>query len=596
MHIYPVILDSQLRPARLHQASPTLLMMPLGCESILQRVLGDVERVTFSEPSIVPCFNPDPQYTENLSHATSRQFRVYAPGEFDRWLEQREPADLLVLIDPRFWPLDGVDYAAFVQDADDQRVARHMIVFDGSAHGIEELAHLDAQGNVKRIQRYYDRITRVRARGVVATLVSATACQLLAGKRWESLRWLRLALAPTGVSCVDVPLSGRVVDLETPRGVLDLNEHVLRNELSERISPGFRELRPGVFVGGDAIVDASAQLVGPVVIHDRAVIERGALIVGPTVIGRNVVVGNDAVIVQSVIAPGVSIYPLRSIRHRAVFDGAVDDGETQHAQSAISRSAVPVNDAGLPRRTGRARSFSYAVAKRLTDLTAASVGLILLSPVLLIIAVLVKLTSRGPVLFAHEREGRGGRVFRCYKFRTMVPDAHARQRELYSSSATDGPQFKIDKDPRLTPIGGFLRDYCLDELPQLINVLLGSMSLVGPRPSPFRENQICVPWRNARLSVRPGMTGLWQVCRSQRSLGDFHQWIHYDILYVRNRTYWVDWKIVLATLLTGGRRSVPVEWMIPRNRLCAWDAAVPPITETDAAPSAVAQTKGTVTV
>ena len=112
----------------------------------------------------------------------------------------------------------------------------------------------------------------------------------------------------------------------------------------------------------------------------------------------------------------------------------------------------------------------------------------------------------------------------------MTADAHRQQRQLYRSNQVDGPQFKLKEDPRVTRVGRLLRVTNLDEIPQLINVLRGQMSLVGPRPSPFRENQICVPWRRARLSVRPGITGLWQVCRDEdRTEGDFHEWIYYDL-------------------------------------------------------------------
>ena len=195
-------------------------------------------------------------------------------------------------------------------------------------------------------------------------------------------------------------------------------------------------------------------------------------------------------------------------------------------------------------------------------------GLIVLSPLLLAIAVLIKLTSRGPALFGHEREGRHGRVFRCWKFRTMVERAHVRQRALYRRSAVDGPQFKLPDDPRVTRVGRWLRTTNLDELPQLYNVLRGDMSLCGPRPSPFRENQICVPWRNARLSVRHGITGLWQVCRHERSAGDFHQWIHFDVLDVRHMSPWLDLRILAATVLTlGGYWHVPLRWMISGQRL-----------------------------
>src|SRR5262249_32960587 len=155
--------------------------------------------------------------------------------------------------------------------------------------------------------------------------------------------------------------------------------------------------------------------------------------------------------------------------------------------------------------------------------------------VLLVVALLVKLDSRGPVLFAHHRERKWGRHFPCWKFRTMVTGAHAQQIALSQQNEVDGPQFKLRNDPRVTRVGRFLRSTNLDGLPQPSNVLLGHMSLVGPRPSPFQENQICVPWRRARLSVPPGITGLWQICRNERGAGDFHQWIYYDLMYVRHR-------------------------------------------------------------
>jgi lipopolysaccharide/colanic/teichoic acid biosynthesis glycosyltransferase len=142
----------------------------------------------------------------------------------------------------------------------------------------------------------------------------------------------------------------------------------------------------------------------------------------------------------------------------------------------------------------------------------------------------------------------------------MFQGADAQQRQLYANNQLDGPQFKLDHDPRVTRVGRWLRSISFDELPQLINVLRGEMSIVGPRPSPFRENQTCVPWRAGRLSVLPGISGLWQVCRHDRKAGDFHQWIYYDLLYV---SPWLDLKILLATVLTlGGRWPVRLSWML----------------------------------
>ncbi|MEA2733884.1 MAG: hypothetical protein QOE14_335, partial [Humisphaera sp.] len=155
-----------------------------------------------------------------------------------------------------------------------------------------------------------------------------------------------------------------------------------------------------------------------------------------------------------------------------------------------------------------------------------------------------------PFFFAHKRETMGGKEFPCLKFRSMRKDAEKIKRELKERNQADGPQFYIENDPRLTRVGKFLRKYNLDELPQFWNVLVGHMSVVGPRPSPYSENQFCPPWREARLSVRPGITGLWQVRRTRRAGSDFQEWIKYDIEYVENRTWWLDLKIIWKTFET----------------------------------------------
>jgi lipopolysaccharide/colanic/teichoic acid biosynthesis glycosyltransferase len=206
----------------------------------------------------------------------------------------------------------------------------------------------------------------------------------------------------------------------------------------------------------------------------------------------------------------------------------------------------------------------YPAVKRAIDVAAAAAGLVLMAPLVLLIAVLIKLESKGSVHFGHPREGRGGRPFRCWKFRTMVHGADVLQHRLAQLNQLDGPQFKVGQDPRRTRVGRLLAPTNLDELPQLWNVLSGEMSLVGPRPSPFRENQVCVPWREARLSVRPGITGLWQICRHDRDKGDFHQWIYYDLLYVRNLSLWLDIKILALTFVSLARGGyVPLTWLLP---------------------------------
>ncbi|MBF0607337.1 MAG: sugar transferase [Magnetococcales bacterium] len=167
----------------------------------------------------------------------------------------------------------------------------------------------------------------------------------------------------------------------------------------------------------------------------------------------------------------------------------------------------------------------------------------LLFPLMLIIGILVKLDSRGPVFFMQRRCGLGGEEFLMYKFRTMVQGADDFKDAL--SSETDGPVFKIKKDPRVTRIGRILRRWSLDELPQLLNVLSGQMSLVGPRPLENVEMQGNDHWRTVRLSVKPGITGLWQIYG--RDSCKFSDWIKYDVEYVQNMSLRLDIRILLTT-------------------------------------------------
>jgi exopolysaccharide biosynthesis polyprenyl glycosylphosphotransferase len=186
------------------------------------------------------------------------------------------------------------------------------------------------------------------------------------------------------------------------------------------------------------------------------------------------------------------------------------------------------------------------VLKRTFDFVVASVLLIVLSPLLLALSLAVKITSRGPVLFRSSRPGIGGQPFHCFKFRTMQTDAEQRQEELEDMNEASGALFKIREDPRLTPIGGFLRRFSLDELPQLLNVLNGEMSMVGPRPLPMRDYNRLDEWHRKRYLVLPGITGLWQV--SGRADLDFDDLVRLDFLYLERWSVFLDLSILLKTI------------------------------------------------
>jgi exopolysaccharide biosynthesis polyprenyl glycosylphosphotransferase len=187
------------------------------------------------------------------------------------------------------------------------------------------------------------------------------------------------------------------------------------------------------------------------------------------------------------------------------------------------------------------------LVKRAIDLAGATVGLAVLMPLMLLAAAAIKLSSRGPVIYAQERCGINKRRFKMYKFRTMVVDADKLQASLEASNEAQGPVFKIKNDPRLTRIGRLLRKTSIDELPQLVNVIRGEMSLVGPRPLPLRDvHHFTRPSDMRRFSVRPGLTCLWQV--SGRSNLGFNEWVKLDLAYIDAWSLALDFRILIRTI------------------------------------------------
>lgn len=194
----------------------------------------------------------------------------------------------------------------------------------------------------------------------------------------------------------------------------------------------------------------------------------------------------------------------------------------------------------------REQMLLQLLLKRLIDASLSIAVLIILFPVMLVVSILIKLTSPGPVLFVQNRVGMNQRQFKLYKFRSMVVDAEARKFALEQMNERDGPVFKMEKDPRTTPIGRFLRRTSIDELPQLFNVLSGEMSLVGPRP-PLPEEVKRYQWLfRKRLSVKPGITCIWQI--SGRNNVSFDRWMEMDHEYIENWSLWLDLKILLKTI------------------------------------------------
>lgn len=191
--------------------------------------------------------------------------------------------------------------------------------------------------------------------------------------------------------------------------------------------------------------------------------------------------------------------------------------------------------------------LEHLFIKRVIDFVVAGIALIIFSPLFVIIGAIIKLTSKGPVFFKQERYGLYGRRFKLYKFRTMVVDAEERLKELLEYNEMKGPVFKMTNDPRVTKVGRWLRRFSLDELPQLWNVLKGDMSLVGPRPPIPAEVENYDSWQRRRLSMRPGITCLWQTS-GRSEIKDFNEWMKLDLEYIDNWSLGLDFKIMLKTI------------------------------------------------
>ncbi|MBN2457237.1 MAG: sugar transferase [Sedimentisphaerales bacterium] len=348
-------------------------------------------------------------------------------------------------------------------------------------------------------------------------------------------------------------IGGAVLDLETEEGLLGAVATAARLRRGRSYITNGRRHNKTNHTNSNGTMSAKARLFGEVILGENVHISGNAVVAGPTVLGDNSRIGEGAVVNASIVGPGISIPENCFVQNRVLL------GEQSKDELFIGGHNVAVrhfNSTRLPFVKNKNANnnfrtwpwFAYPrCLKRIGDIIASLAILILSSPIFAVVAVVVKLSSLGPVFFKDKRQGLHGRTFNCLKFRTMYAGTHKMQDHLRAVNEVDGPQFKLKNDPRVSIVGKFLRESYIDEMPQLINVLLGQMSIVGPRPSPESENILCPSWRDARLSVRPGITGLWQVRRTRRSGCDFQEWIYHDTEYVKSLSLHLDLLILWQT-------------------------------------------------
>jgi lipopolysaccharide/colanic/teichoic acid biosynthesis glycosyltransferase len=565
MRVWPVLLDSEPTFLGGLRGGVSLLGVPLGSHTVLGQLCSCLEKITPNAPIIVSSARNDAGYRRMVRAACPQARIIGARDELTDALAGFELSDALLILDPRCLPRRELEIAELIgRYAAGSWMCHYLVAFDTDVARTRERVSFDSAGEVRGVVRHYEPMTWSFIAGVAAAVVPVASGVLADGLIPSSLLELRRILTARGVPSRDVPIESGALDLTEEAGLLAANEQFIAR--AAPVNGPDHPSVPPLCVGDGHAIHPTARIVGPVVLHHDACIGEDATVLGPAVIGAGARIERGCVVAHATIG-AECIVPAGTVVSDCVwFDSALHD-----FAMAIDRQALSYRD-----RLARIAIDTYRAApeppigsrpmrlKRALDILFAALALLILSPILLVVAAIVPLDSSGPIFYGDEREGLRSRVFKCWKFRTMRVGAAAAQKDLKGSDQVDGPHFKMDRDPRVTRVGRILRTLNLDELPQLFNVLVGEMSLVGPRPSPFRENQVCVPWREARLSVRPGITGMWQVCRHDRSAGDFHQWIEYDLLYVQHMTFWLDLKILAATLLTlGGKAAhVPAKWLV----------------------------------
>lgn len=434
--------------------------------------------------------------------------QVVRQGEPSQIVRQ---AELFLLTDPRslclFKLAPVMDSLNWIEPS-----VMFIRLHDVRERGYRERVVTDEFDRFVRFERLYDSADRLAR--VVITPYREVA------QLWQSApdpltAWRRLRRFTPKVERVTLSIDGRVYDRSTDR------------EIGQFVQDLVREWkRP------DATIERAAPSAGECWRDPAAEIAPDAQLIGPVWVGA----GRKLDAAVTVIGPAV------------VWDDPSARPEIDEIEWQSIEPTAPPEDVAAPTQNPVDLAF-----KRLFDVFFAFAALLFTVPLYPFVMLAIWLEDGRPFFYGHTRETRGGREFRCWKFRSMRNNSDELTQKLIAEGKNlgDGGRVYIDPDadPRLLRIGKFIRKYNVDELPQFWNVLVGDMSVVGPRPSPFKENQYCPAWREARLSVRPGITGLWQIRRTRRQGADFQEWIKYDIEYVERRNWLFDLSIIWKTIM-----------------------------------------------
>jgi lipopolysaccharide/colanic/teichoic acid biosynthesis glycosyltransferase len=376
--------------------------------------------------------------------------------------------------------------------------------------GYREHVALDENGDFLRYERWYGDVLPHLTRAALTR--NSRIAHMWQQHTDARLAWKTVRHEARNQRRETAAVRARVYDRESDQEVAQFATDLVRLwKNPSAIIAGVKSVSHGVWAHSDAVLGHGTQFVGPAWIGAGRNCDLASTVLGPAILWDD-----------PALRPGVD-----SLRWAEL---------------------EPVEVLATVRRAAAVPHSRSPIGKRAFDFVFAAIVLVLTAPIYAVVMFAIWLEDGRPFFFAHRRETLGGSEFPCIKFRSMRKDAEAIKATLANANRADGPQFYMPQDPRLTRVGRFIRRTNIDELPQFINVILGHMSVVGPRPSPRRENQFSPAWREARLSVRAGITGLWQVSRTRRAGLDFQEWIKYDLEYVQRASWLLDLRIIVRTI------------------------------------------------
>jgi len=462
--------------------------------------------------------------------------------------------------------LFSLDLREFVRAHRERQATATVAVFadaqPGSARPQRERLRIESDGTLRQIEVDYAAGTDQVAHRVAGLyLFNRAALETIPPGVYYDLKEQFLpALIRDGHPVLAHPVRGYLRELNTAEDYLQAHFD-LCNGRTGAVRIG-EELADGMWVQGEVDLPPDVVVVGPVVLGPGVRVGSGARLIGPLVVGRGSDIGEGALLREAVLGEGVSVGRRARVERAILTDGLrVGEGAVIH-DSLATAQPLSVGELNLVGRDLRievaslpferyigvgVRRQAYAAFKRAFDLVFTCLAAVVAVPIMALVTFAILIDSGTPILFRQRRLGRDGRPFTMLKFRSMRVDAERMRPHLRPRNEVDGPVFKMANDPRFTRFGRTLRKYSMDELPQLWNVLLGDMSIVGPRPLQDGEMRLSPSWREARLRVKPGLTGLWQV--SSREKGRFQDWIQQDLRYVRSQSFALDLKIILRTIL-----------------------------------------------